>query len=429
MAVTFPTYQRPCGWNTLLPDRNGIRTLDDKVICDVVIIGAGYTGLSAARRWAENSPDEKVVVLESSTVGEGSPGRNSGFLLEITLASDADTQYLDRMHECNRLIAATMQRIVDASAHNSEQCDLRRTGLYRAAAGENGQRALASYQLFLDAAELPYETLNREDLRRRVGTEFYQAGIFSPYGYLVQPAALIRSIADQLPDRATLYEKSPALELRRVDSGWRVRTPAGQVTASKVVVANNSFAKALGIGKSRVATIYTYAGLSEPLSKTDLSQLGSEEAWGLLPTHRLGSTFRRTSDGRILVRSFYDYEAESDNKIVAHKLMDCVRSRYPALAHIRLANVWGGATGITGNGAPLWGESEPGLYVSVGCNGGGVVKGTLFGHLLADLAHGRGVPDLTALFGTASWMPGEPFRRIGFNLIASLEQRRGRAEV
>ena len=295
--------------------------------------------------------------------------------------------------------------------------------------GENGRRALASYESFLDAAELPYESLGREDLRQRVGTGFYQSGIYSPHGYLAQPAALIRSIANELPDKTTLYEKSPALELRRVDSGWRVRTPAGQVTANKVVVANNAFAKALGVGKSRVATIYTYAGISEPLSETDLSQLGSEEAWGLLPAHRLGSTFRRTSDGRILVRSFYDYEAESDNKIVEHRLMDCVRSRYPALEHVRLAKTWGGATGITGNGAPLWGETEPGLYVSVGCNGGGVVKGTLFGHLLADLAHGRGVPDMEALFGTASWMPGEPFRRIGFNLISSLEQRRGRAEV
>lgn len=429
MTVTFPTYQRPCGWNALLPVRNGIRTLNENVVCDVAIIGGGYTGLAAAKRWVEISPDHKVIVLESSIVGEGSPGRNSGFLLEITLASDADTQQLDRMHECNRLIGATMQRIVDATAHSSEQCDLRRTGFYRAAAGKDGQRALASYQSFLDAAELPYETLNREDLRQRVGTAFYQAGIYSPYGYLVQPAALIRSIADQLPDSVALFENSPALELRPVKSDWQVHTPTGQVAARKVVVANNAFAKALGVGKSRVATIYTYAGFSEPLSERNLSQLGSEEAWGLLPTHRLGSTFRRTSDRRILVRSFYDYEVESDNKIIEQKLIDCIRSRYPALEHVRLANVWGGATGITGNGAPVWGETEPGLYVSVGCNGGGVVKGTLFGHLLADLAHGHDVPDMAALFGTASWMPGEPFRRIGFNLISSLEQRRGRAEV
>lgn len=413
----------------LLPPRSHIRQLDFDADCDVAIIGAGYTGLSAAKRWAEISPEQKIVVLDSSTIGEGTPGRNSGFLIEITLASDANTEQLDRMHECNRLIGATMRQIVDAAKYNSGQCDLRRTGLYRAAAGKDGQRALASYQLFLDAAKLPYETLNREELRQRVGTSFYQTGIYSPDGYLVQPAALIRSIADQLPDSVALFENSPALELRPAKSGWQIRTPAGQVTARKVVVANNAFAKDLGIGRSRVATIYTYAGLSEPLSKTDLSQLGSEEAWGLLPTHRLGSTFRRTSDGRILVRSFYDYESESDNKIVERKLMDCVLRRYPALEHVRWANVWGGATGITANGAPLWGETEPGLYVSVGCNGGGVVKGTLFGQLLADLAHGHDVPDIAALFGTASWMPGEPFRRIGFNVISSLEQRRGRAEV
>jgi glycine/D-amino acid oxidase-like deaminating enzyme len=69
------------------------------------------------------------------------------------------------------------------------------------------------------------------------------------------------------------------------------------------------------------------------------------------------------------------------------------------------------------------------LFVSAGCNGGGVVKGTLFGKLLADLAFGLPVPDMAALFGTASWMPPGPIRRIGFHAIAALEGHRGRAEV
>jgi hypothetical protein len=67
--------------------------------------------------------------------------------------------------------------------------------------------------------------------------------------------------------------------------------------------------------------------------------------------------------------------------------------------------------------------------VSAGCNGGGVVKGTLFGRLLADYANGRSVPDVESLFGQAAWMPTGPLRRFGSSIVAALEQYRGAAEL
>jgi glycine/D-amino acid oxidase-like deaminating enzyme len=100
--------------------------------------------------------------------------------------------------------------------------------------------------------------------------------------------------------------------------------------------------------------------------------------------------------------------------------------RFPQLELDTLApfeHVWGGATGFTYNGAPVWGQARPGLWVSAGCNGGGVVKGTLFGTLLARRAMGEDVPDVADLFGRASWMPPEPLRRLGFTLIAMRERR------
>jgi len=84
---------------------------------------------------------------------------------------------------------------------------------------------------------------------------------------------------------------------------------------------------------------------------------------------------------------------------------------------------------LTINGSPVWGETKPGLFVSAGCNGGGVVKGTLFGRLLADHANGRPVPDVKSLFGQAAWMPTDPLRRIGNVLIAAFERHRGAAEL
>jgi glycine/D-amino acid oxidase-like deaminating enzyme len=428
-AASFPRYRQRCGWNALLPPRRVNAELEEDLRCDVVIVGAGYTGLAAARRFQELEPEARIVVLDASEVGEGSPGRNSGFMLEIALADDADPRQLERMTACNRLIADAMtglKRLVDT---NEIACDLSRTGTYRAAAGAAGIAALRNYRAFLDAACLPYEPLDRQQLHDRLGTRFYKEGLYSPHCYLVQPAALIRGLADSLPPRVVLHENSPVVAIERKGGTWTARTPKASVRAPLLILANNAFCKNLGIAESRIVAMYTYAAMTKPLSPGSLDSLGSDLAWGLLPAHRLGSTLRRTGDGRLLIRSLYGYEAEADSGTVSVMLKSALERRYPQLRELDFSSVWSGATGFTLNGAPVWGEYAPGLFVAAGCNGGGVVKGTLFGRLLAEVALGFGAPDIAALFGRAAWMPPDPLRRLGFNVVSRVERYKGRAEA
>lgn len=397
--------------------------------CEVAIVGAGYTGVAAARQWALHAPGDRIVLLDSSEIGEGNAGRNSGFLLEISLANDADAASMDRMNECNRLVAGAMREIVTQVRDGNIECGLHRSGTYRAAAGRTGIKALDDYAAFLEAAGLPFEVLEPANLAERIGTRFYQRGLYSPHCWLAQPAALIRGLANNLPRPVTVHECTPVTGLSRKPDGWRLRTPRATLRSKRVVIANNAFCKQLNVARSRIVAMYTYAALTKKLPPDLLAMLGSDPQWGLLPAHRLGSTLRRTADDRLLIRSFYGYEREADTKTIAQSLADNLSRRFPQLGRIEFEHVWAGATGFTFNGSPIWGEVQPGLYVSAGCNGGGVVKGTLFGKLLADLAFGLEVPDVRSLFGDASWMPPEPFRRIGFHAIAALERRRGRAEV
>ncbi|MCB1686386.1 MAG: FAD-binding oxidoreductase [Pseudomonadales bacterium] len=428
MSASHPSYLSPSGWNALLPRREGVRMLAGDISCDLAIVGAGYTGIAAARRWLALRPDDSVVIVDASDLGEGNPGRNSGFLLEIALADDADPQALTRMRECNRLIGATLEEMTALVREATPSCDLHRTGTYRAAAGAAGIEALGRYEQFLEGMGLPWERLDRQQLASRIGTGFYAAGLYSPHCYLAQPAALIRGLAATLPAGVSIYERSPARELQREARHWCLRSDAGRVRARTVMLANNAFAKGLGVGASRMVAMYTYAGLTEPLSASQLATLGADTRWGLLPAHRLGSTLRRTADGRLLVRSFYGYERERPTAQVSAQLRAALARRFPELELPPFASVWGGATGFTYNGGPIWGEVEPGLFVSAGCNGGGVVKGTLFGTALAELAAGHTPPDIAGLFGRARWMPPEPLRRLGFNLISRLELRTGGME-
>ena len=428
MPKSFPDYQLKSGWNALLPARDVQPALLGKLVADVVIIGAGFTGLACARRWQQLSPDARVVVIDASEIGEGNPGRNSGFLLDVALAEDAKPDNMQRMLECNRLTQEAMQSIVRDVQASGQTVDLQRAGTYRAAASDAGVKSLENYKLFLEGAGLPYRQLDQAHLEAELGTRFFKSGLFSPDCYLAQPASVIRAIHQQLPDSVAVYENTPALEINKTGNNWVVNTPQGELTCSQLVLANNSFAKNLGIARSRLVGVYTYAGLTPKLDDAVLETLGSNPNWGLLPAHRLGSTLRRTADGRLLVRSLHSYEQESTGQKVRNDLQDRMWRRFPQLRGQDFEHVWGGAVGVTYNGAPVWGQQAPGLYAATGCNGGGTVKGTMLGATLAELAHGNTVPDITSLFGSPSWMPPDPLRRIGFHLTATLESWQGRHE-
>ena len=413
----------------MLPPRAINDSLREHRGVDVVIVGAGFTGLACAKRWAELVPDCRIALLDASEIGEGNPGRNSGFLLDVALAEDADPANTDRMAKCNELTRAAMQSIVEDVARSGLEVDLERTGTYRAAAGSAGMQALSNYQAFLKSAELPFRELDQSQLKRELGTDFYQAGLYSPDCYLAQPAAVIRALATTIPDTIDVYERTPVVRISPVSVGWQVLTSQGSLTCTDLVLANNSFIAGLGVATSNLASVYTYAALTEPLSASALGSLGSVRNWGVLPTHRLGSTLRLTVDGRLLIRSLHDLEKEQSEHRVREALSLRLRRRFPQLGDLRFESVWGGAVGFTYNGGLVWGDKQPGLWVSGGCNGGGTVKGTMLGSLLADKANGKAVPDLEALFGTASWMPPNPIKGLGFQLTSAWQSWQGRDEL
>jgi glycine/D-amino acid oxidase-like deaminating enzyme len=115
---------------------------------------------------------------------------------------------------------------------------------------------------------------------------------------------------------------------------------------------------------------------------------------------------------------------------VRQELEACFRRRYPALSHVGLEHVWGGTTALTMNGSPSWGRLDDGLYASAGCNGSGIVKGTVLGGHLAELIAGkRDQSEIEAAYGEANWIAPEPFRTIGFNVISTRERRKAGLEM
>lgn len=392
------------------------------------VVGAGYTGLAAARRLAEIDPDAPVIVLEGSTVGEGSSARNSGFVNPRDSKIGLSVDQMARAEALNGFAAEGFAYLLAAIEAGGFGCDLELTGRITGAATERGAEKIASMIAGAISHGFDHAALDAQAMHAVTGSRYYRCGIRTKEGYLLQPAALIRGLADSLPQGVQLCEQSPVLTLER-GSQWTLVTPQARIVADNVILATNPAIKHFGYWRDGLVTIYTYAGITEAMSAEDAAHLG-EPAWGLLPAHRLGTTIRRVGSDRFLVRSLYSYEKPIESRAAREALTSCFHRRYPMLAHVGLEHVWGGTTGLTMNGSPRWGRLDDNLYGSAGCNGSGVVKGTVLGKRLAELvAAGQDQSELQRVYGSANRIAPEPFRTIGFHVISAIERRKAGLEM
>ncbi|AWP77824.1 NAD(P)/FAD-dependent oxidoreductase [Bordetella bronchiseptica] len=413
---TFPQYQSGSGWNAMLPKRTPRTAAPARRHFKSLVIGAGYTGLAAARRLAELQPQDQVLVVDATVAGEGSAGRNSGFLINLPHNTRMSGHHspLEVARKQIAMLQSGLDWLAQLSGQGGFDCGWDLAGKYHAAATADGEQSLRGALQQYGQWGVAFSELDRDALQAQLGTRYYRFGYHSMNNVFVQPAALIRGLADSLPENVWLMEDNPVLSID--GSGpYKVHTRGGEFTADNVILANNAFARRLGFLRSRLVTIFTYAGVTPVLSPAQQALLGERDQWGVIPANRLGTTLRRISGGRFMVRSAYSYEAEQPLERMEQLLRDSFVRRYPDLAAHDFEYVWSGSTGLTGNGASFVGAIQPGLYASVGCNGAGVIKGTIYGKLLGEqvAGHRSAMLDDLASFEKPNWLPPEPLRRIG----------------
>ncbi len=413
----------------MLPSRQANAPLSGDLAADYVVVGAGYTGLAAARRLHELDPQARIAVLEATTVGEGSSARNSGFTNARIMPGAISSERSERARKLSAIYTDAFDWLTGIVKSQGDDCDLQQVGAIRAAATEAGEAALRTSIEIAKANDFPHTVLDRKAIRDCIGADYYRFGFLMHDTWLMQPAKLIRALAQALPEAVRLYEKSPVREMRRDGNDWRLITDGGTVRSPVVVLATNGYIPKFGYLGTRMASIFTYAAVTETVKDADLSHLGQSDAWGLLPAHRLGTTLRRIGRDRLMVRSLYAHKAEIAQSSAEKQLRDRFTRRWPGLSHVGFEYVWGGTTAFTMNGSPAWGQVDQGVYASGGCNGAGITKGTVLGRHLAEAIRGVSRPaELAELVGEASFIVPEPFRSVGFHIISTIERRKAGLE-
>jgi len=363
----LPVDPGPAAWSELLAPAPSRPALTEKSTADWLVIGAGFAGLSAARRLAELHPTDRIVVLDACRVAEGPSGRNSGFMIDVPhdLSSDDYGGNADNDHRQIRLNRAAIDYAMQAKAQwqMSDEAIVA-SGKINGAMTSRGVAHNNAYAKHLDKLDEPYQQLDAQAMMEVTGTRCYRHGLYSPGTVMLQPAMYIRNLADGIEsNRVRIHETSPVVSLKRQGNVWQARTPQGLVSAPKAILTVNGHLQSFGHYQQHLVHVFTYGSMTQALTAAEVKTLGGESNWALTPADPLGTTVRRVS-------------GTGGNRII---ILNQVKMQYR----------WGGRLCLSRNSVSVFEEVEDNLFAACCQNGLGTAKGTIAGKLIAEYASGQ----------------------------------------
>ncbi|MFC3504529.1 NAD(P)/FAD-dependent oxidoreductase [Micromonospora krabiensis] len=397
---------------------------------DVVIVGAGYTGLWTAYYLASADPTLRIVVLEREIAGYGASGRNGGWcsaLFPTSLTGLARRHGRDAAVAMQRAMRETVREVGRVVAAEGIDCDWASGGtvvLARTDAQLGRARAAVEEARAFGFGPDDLALLDAGEAAARCGAEGVRGGTYTPHCAAVHPAKLVRGLARTVERLGvTIHERTPVREIR---PGAAV-TPVGVVRAPVVVRATEGWTAALPGLRRAVVPVYSLMVATEPLPAQTWARIGLADRETFSDHRHVIIYGQRTADGRLAfggrgapyhfgsrVRPGYDREPA-----VFDALRRTLGELFPVLGpDVPLTHRWGGPLGVARDWTASVGlDRTTGLAWAGGYVGDGVSTTNLAGRTLADLIRGV-ASDLTALpwvgHRSPRWEP-EPLRWLAVN--------------
>jgi glycine/D-amino acid oxidase-like deaminating enzyme len=377
-------------WEETAPPAPSTTSAQGTLEADVVVVGAGFTGLSAALHLAKGGA--RVVVLEATEIGFGGSGRNVGLVnagmwvmpddLPAVLGPDYGERLLNLLGDAPHLVFSLIEE-------HGIACDPVRTGTLHCAVGEEGLKEIEQRAAQWQARGAPVELLDAAEAAQKIGSTTYRGALLDKRAGTIQPLAYVRGLAAAaIAAGAAVYTQSPVTRAERSGERWRLSTPAAAISADWIIVATNAYT---GTPWPEIRTELVHLPYfnmaTEPLGD-NLQRTILPERQGAWDTREILSSFRFDRDGRLIFGSVGALRA-TGTAVHEAWAKRALAKLFPQLGPVRFVAHWYGKIGMTADNLPKFHRLAPNVISFSGYNGRGIAPGTVFGRILAEHVSGR----------------------------------------
>ena len=431
------TNDNGCSWvNDLIP-RTNIQSLQSNEDCEWLVIGAGYTGLSAARKLGQLYPNQKTILIDAQLAGEGASSRNSGYLVDTTLndgfTSNKELNNYKKKASIYYLGINTVKKFIN---EYQVDCDWNECGKFFASSNREDQKILTNFSDTLSKLGFEHNLLSNNELLKRLGTSFYNVALHTKGGVLLHPGKLVRAMIDVLPSNVSLYENSSLLNWSKQKNIISCNFKNAIINTKKIIFATNGFLKSLGIKSNYNFPITLTASMTRVLTDEEFRSIGQPKEWGVLPVRPMGATIRMTKDRRILIRNtaevhnpFKMSKKDLDKRSANQKIG--IKKRFPQLPDDIIQSSWSGIVSRTRNSSQIFEKVDDNVFAAGCYNGSGIGVGTLFGEQIAIKASNENTKEIEVIEARnkPTWLPPQPFLNLGVKTRLIYERFKARSEI
>ncbi|MDM8355825.1 NAD(P)/FAD-dependent oxidoreductase [Pandoraea communis] len=360
---------------------------------DVAVIGAGFTGLSAALALGKRGAS--VTVLDAGPIGGGASGRNGGHCntgVAQDYAALSAQLGAERARDCYRAYASAVDTVERVIREEEIDCDYSRRGKLKLAAKPHHLAHLeATAALIARDVDPDVQLIGRADIGDEIGSDAFYGGLLQRHGGQMHMGKFAVGLANAaVRQGARIHEHAPVSQIvKQGDGTYRVVSERGDVIAAQVLVATGpSRHGPFGWYRRRMAPVGSFIIVTEPLGSDMLDRLLPKRR-AYVTSRLMHNYFRTTPDHRLVLGGrarFTASEQPSDarsGRILRANLVQL----FPSLAQARIDYCWGGLVDITADRLPRAGQHD-GIYFSMGYSGHGTQMATHMGQIMADVING-----------------------------------------
>ena len=372
-------------WAATAPAKPELTSIKGDQKTEVAIIGAGYTGLSAALHLAKK--ERQCIVLEARDIGFGGAGRNVGlvnaglWLMPEDVVNLVGREYGERLI---KILGASPDLVFGLIKEYEIECEALRNGTLHCADSQKGYKALELREKQWLERGAPVKLLGKDEAAARTGSNCFYGALLDRRAGTIQPLAYAYGLAGAaLKEGAILYEQSPVVDIDKNKDGWKLQTPTGTVWAKSVIIAVQGYADhAFKQYQKDLVPFNFFQFATSPLSKDILKSVLPERN-GAWDTNLILSSYRIDATGRLIVGSVGMLEGFA-NDLHEKWVKRTIAKTFPHIGDINLEYGWYGRIAMTNNHIPRFHVLDKNMVMVTGYNGRGIGPGTVFGKLLSE---------------------------------------------